>query len=245
MIDIYAIGLDFFLARIERRNPITFVRYGDGEFKAILGEQGENCDGHTYFPDLGTALRRTLTQPRMGDYMYAIGPKAARNLGMSSVVQGWLEQQAPSLLWNTSEVFLHASLNGELRKLILLLQEHKTLLLGPPHLQPMTQQLRGWTYVAVPEKNAWLERDAIKRELVSQLGAAEVVLLCAGMLSKVLAWELYPLLNARVTFLDMGSVFDMYCGKDSRTYARRMSTKQKEQLRHANFGNLLQESYAI
>lgn len=84
----------------------------------------------------------------------------------------------------------------------------------------------------------WHTRQDIERASRSSnpLRQAEVVLFCAGMTTKVLMWELYPLLSReRMTLLDLGSVLDMYCGVDSRKYARQMPAAQKETLRRLNF----------
>lgn len=233
----YAISLDFFTARLRARNPITFVRYGDGEFNAIFGMSGHNCDGHEYFPRLGAELALTLLQPRTGNYLYAIGPKAASNPEMRTVVQQWVEVHAPDVVWNDSEVFLRASLLGELGPLLQDLLTRSVVLVGGEHLQRLPVRLPPqWKHIVVPATNAWLEKKEISQRIVWAVEGSEVLLLCAGMLSKVLAWELFPHLGARVTVLDMGSVFDFAAGVDSRSYARRMPHEQKINLVMGNFG---------
>ncbi|MEF8811131.1 MAG: hypothetical protein V5A47_09435, partial [Bacteroidales bacterium] len=38
------------------REPFAFARYGDGEWNAIFGKDGTNCDGHEYYEDMGKRL---------------------------------------------------------------------------------------------------------------------------------------------------------------------------------------------
>jgi hypothetical protein len=233
----HAISLDFFTARLRAHNPITFVRYGDGEFNAIFGRSGHNCDGHEYFPRLGAELALTLLQPRTGNYMYAIGPKAASNPEMRTVVEQWVEVHAPDVVWNDSEVFLRASLLGELGPLLQDLIERRVVLVGADHLKHLPIAIpTWWQHIVVPETNAWLKKKEISQQVVRAAAGSEVVVLCAGMLSKVLAWELFPQLGAHVTVLDLGSVFDFAAGVDSRSYARRMPREQKINLVIRNFG---------
>src|SRR5688572_2860694 len=60
-----------------------FARFGDGEFNCMFGKVGHNCDGHEYFPDLGTALNNAFySDPQ---YMVGIQPLS---------VQGGLYQRA-------------------------------------------------------------------------------------------------------------------------------------------------------
>lgn len=238
------LDVDFFVSRLKRRNPLTFVRYGDGEFSAILGKSGHNCDGHEYFPQMGLELATTLTQPRTGNFMYALGPKVRSTFGAEA--EGWLQQWAPDVSWNDSEVFLHASLEGQLAPFVEEVSRHKVVLLGGSHLQPLTEAA-GWRHVVTPDKNAWLWRAEARGLLAHARKDADVLLLCAGMLSKVMAYELHPLLGDRYTILDLGSLFDVYCCKDSRSYARRMVKEERQKLRRINFHSLpnFLERYAV
>lgn len=237
MLEVNALSIDFFTSRLARRNPIAYVRYGDGEFNAILGRAGENCDGHTYFPMMGQQLALTLTQPRHGNYMYGIGPKAARADALRDAVGAWLEVNAQSVVWNTSEVFLHASLEGTFLPLMDGLRKRKVLWLAPQHMTHFLQHEPSWLHWTAPSKNAWLAKDELRAALVWQLSQhpLDAVVFCAGMVSKILIWELFPQWGRKVHLWDMGSVFDMYCGVDSRSYARRMRPAHKEHLLRVNF----------
>lgn len=241
MISVQPIALDFFVSRLERRNPFAFVRYGDGEWNCIHHAPGENCDHSTYFPDLGEALAETLRKPHTGNYLYAMGPKAAQSPLIGKSVQRWLDENAPDIIWNDSEVFLRTSLAGALYPLVRILRLRRVVLVGGAHLQALAE-LDPLVHVIVPDVNAWLDKERIAKDILrasfstNPLKRAEVILFCAGMTSKVLMWELYPLMHQeRVTMLDMGSVFDMYCGVDSRKYARQMPAHQKEALWRLNF----------
>lgn len=230
------IALDWFVAQIERKNPFAFVRYGDGEFNCVLGADGENCDHHLYYPDLGVALRATLTQPHSPPYFYAMGPKASRSLRIGVHVERWLTQNAPNVEWRNSETFLNAALSGDLYPLIHALNERRLMIVGGSHLRdlPVLQPL---THVKTPLVNAWLSHEQIHMAILAHAPKVDTILFCAGMTAKVLMWQLYPQLKDHI-LLDLGSLFDVYCGVDSRKYARLMPGARKQELLNANFHNI-------
>ena len=68
-----------YVDKLKRNVPFSFSRYGDGEWNAILGKPGMNCDGHEFFPEMGKLLKQTVLNPL--DYFYAIQGAALRGEG--------------------------------------------------------------------------------------------------------------------------------------------------------------------
>lgn len=232
MLQVKPLALEFFVDRLTAFQPFAFARYGDGEFNAILGTPGENCDGHIYFTGMGTELAETLIAPRWGNYIYAIGPKAARK--MQGSVSRWLARYAPKLQFHTSETFVNASLTGDLLPLMEALRSRQVLIVGGAHLRPVATYLNARLLIA-PRTNAWLRKADLKQQIENSIGRTDVVLFSAGMVSKILIWELFPAYRSHMLW-DTGSLFDMYCGRDSRSYARRMEAAEKVRLMRMNFG---------
>lgn len=248
MISIQPLTLSLFTDRLRHRQPFTFVRYGDGEWNAIFKVRGQNCDGHKYFDDLGDALARTLTEPRGGAYFYSIGPKAAK--GMQSQVTRWLAAHtSPTIQWHDSEVLLTASLRGALYPLVKMLNHRRVVVVGASHLARLWEPVNGGrgllrepqAHVITPTVNAWLDRKRIAQDILlaahptNPNSRADVVLFSAGMLSKVLIWQISETLGKTISLWDTGSLFDLYCGVDSRSYARRMPMERKIELVRLNF----------
>lgn len=233
MIEIHKLPLSFFVDALNERHPFGFVRYGDGEFQCLLGMQGKNCDGHEYFPALGAELQQTLIERR--DYFYALGPKASRNATMRAQVEAWLKQHAPRAMWYDSEVFLSASLMGELRPFVNALRRRRVLLVGPQHLKELAI-LNPIGLIIAPDKNAYLAKDALEQSILKRAERADVILFSAGFASKVMMWDLYPQLKKTHTLIDCGSLWDLYCGVNSRRYARRMNEAERARLASLNLG---------
>lgn len=231
------LNLDFFTEQLRIGNPTTFVRYGDGEFSAILGVTGKNCDGHDYFESLGAALAQTITESRA--YNYAIGPKiTSRDNWLTKKSLNWIEKHAKRIEWYDSEVFLTASLAGEFAPFIETLRPHRVMFVGAGRMMGWAMQTFGdkTIFISTPLPNAWLSHIGILRLIQGAANNCDVILFSAGMTSKVLMWELFPALGKTHFMLDTGSLFDMYAGSLSRSYARKLSGEQIKRLRESNFG---------
>lgn len=230
MSSISALPLSWFTERLRAGRAFAFARYGDGEFQCLLGQSGQNCDGVRYGAELASALAQTLSQPRGGEYQYALGPKTRTVAGVGA----WLQQHSRVEHWVSTETLLAASLRGELAPLVAALRTRRVALVGGAHLVhlPVLDPL---AHVVVPEATAWEHREAIRAGAEAALCAgADTLLFSAGPLSKVLIWQLAPEWGG-ATLLDCGSLWDLYCGKDSRRYARRMTGAQKALLLRMNF----------
>jgi len=187
--------------KLNNREPFSFSRFGDGEFACMLGKQGANCDGHEYFPDLGERLNKAWSEPKgiIGTQRYgqAMYPQF-KHTGIDA------------------DILHKASINGALDSFFNALEGKEIVLVGPRHLRSLDlNQL----FIQVPNKNAWLEYDAIKIELEEATIKGDVVLYCCGMMAEVLIWDMY---SDDFTQIDCGSVFDPYVGINSRQYHKKL-----------------------
>ena len=240
--NVIRLPLSFFVDKLNAREPFAFARYGDGELQCALGMPGENCDGTVYASDLVAALRLTLTEPR--NYLYAIGPKVTSRDNSFAKRAKVLLENCNVKEWHSTETFLNASLAGELGSFIAALQKRQVMLIGAAHLRKMESLFSIQVFVETPQVNAWNVRETIAREIMRQSYQCDTLIFCAGMTSKVLTWELYPHLGATHTLIDCGSLWDMYCGMRSRSYARRLSDADIERLKRLNLGEREASTYA-
>lgn len=198
--------------------PFALSRWGDGEWRAILGHGGQTCDGQAYTSDLRQDLIAALA--RRPDYLLGLQGLAIRRFGPA--IRAWLAAHALTPRWVESEVFARASLQGKLPRLVRALQGRTVVLVGPAHLRPLAA-ITPAHVVEVPAANAHADRDRVLAELeaVLRLGpkAGPVVLLSAGPLANVLVDRLAPAWP-EVTWLDVGSIWEPYVGLATRTYHR-------------------------
>lgn len=184
-----------------------FARYGDGEIYCMKGRQGGNCDNHSYFPDLGSALRQTVSSEP--EYMVGIQPMSVSN--MPDQVQNYFGHF--KTLYN-ADVLHNASISGRLEEFTRALDGRYVVLVGPPHLADL---FTNCVHIVTPSINCWLQFENVRQQLEFHVEGINnaVVLLAASMMSEVLISEFE---DYHHTFIDAGSVFDPYCGVKSRRY---------------------------
>ena len=240
--NVIKLPLSFFVDKLNAREPFAFARYGDGELQCMLGMRGENCDGTVYTSDLAAALRLTLTEPR--DYLYAIGPKVtSRDNLFAKQAKAFLEN-CNVKEWHNTETFLNASLAGELGSFIAALHRKLIMVVGNENHRCLFDLLPLTLLTKTSSQNAWGDYRNLSREILKEAWRVDTILFSAGMTSKVIIWELYPHLGATHTLIDCGSLWDMYCGVRSRSYARRLSDADIERLKRLNFREREASTYA-
>jgi hypothetical protein len=199
------------LDSLKNNTAFKFARYGDGEIYCMNGKSGANCDGHVYFPDLGNSLRQAIQdQPR---YMVGIQPLSVSHLPED--VENYFGKFKN--LYN-ADVLHNASIDGEIIKFINAISGRYIILVGPPHLASL---FNNCVHIVLPSVNCWTEYQAIKQQIEFHLDGVNnaVVLLAASMMSEVIIDHFEDALH---TFIDVGSVFDPYCGVKSRKYHHKL-----------------------
>jgi len=213
--------LEEIAARIRDGRHFSFVRFGDGEWSAILGDPGANCDGHMYFPELGQRLAGTLKAPR--DMYYAMQPYALSRDARRIV--RFIHRERIALRWHDADVFHDASCQGRLAPFVRALRGRPVVVVGPAHLRPLNEQVFPYEhFVEVPARNCFLDMDRIRRQVLDLGGARQgvVYLFSASMPAKVLVYDLFPDLGGQNWLLDVGSLWDVYVGVRSRGVFRKL-----------------------
>lgn len=213
-------GVKAITQMIRQRTPFTFARWGDGEWRAVLGTtRGANCDRHPFFPEMGDELRQVLRdQP---DYLMGMQPLAARMF--EDKIRRWLDNNKLVFDWVDGDVLHRAAGNGRLGKFIHALQGRRVVMVGPDHLKRINRLVPYDCFVDVPPRNAYLAKEKIVRGIRSAVEAADepaVVSVSASMPAEIILHELYRPLGRRHTLFDAGSLWDQYVGVKSRKYMR-------------------------
>ena len=211
--------LESYARQLERGEPYTFVRYGDGEWQALLGDPGGNADHHRYFPELGRDLRRTLEDAR--PYLYGMQPSVMKWDGVR--IGKYLARAQADIPWHNANVFHYANRDGRLFPLVRALRAHENVLIGPGHLRALGNRIFPVShFIEIPAIDCYLTMDETRRAILEHArGRTGVVYgFAASMMTKVLAHDLYPELGAENWLLDFGSLWDVYAGVQSRSVYR-------------------------
>ena len=112
---------------LKTNKVFKFARYGDGEVYCMKGRPGGNCDNHSYFPDLGSALRQTVSSEP--EYMVGIQP-----LSVSHIPEDVNNYFGHFKTLYNADVLHNASIAGRLHMFTAGLEGRYVVLVGPVHL---------------------------------------------------------------------------------------------------------------
>jgi len=207
-------GLTRLVEQIRSGAPVSFARYGDGEWSAILGRDGENCDGHKYSVELQKGLRESI----LDNPAYSIGmqPVALKTMGRD-VIRFISENKLDYHWWN-ADLFHDANLNGTLFPFIELLQNSRTVIIGPEYLSEL-MLFSSISHIKIPQKNCFDSYESIYSDIETiavRESAGCIFLFSASMASNVLIHNLFKKFGTKHSFLDVGSLWDIYVGKMTR-----------------------------
>lgn len=191
-----------------------FSKIGDGEANCIMQDtkRKENSDLHTYFPDLGGELLDVIKSAP--NYYFALQNLAYRQR------QSFFDEMTRryNIKWCPADFLHRQNYTVGIQDLFDVLRERKVVVVGPAHISKINGYFPVKTFIEVPSVNAWSEHQTICDKIVQSITRDAVVLYCCGMMTSVLVNEL----QGTCTQIHVGSVFDPYCGVNSRGYHFRM-----------------------
>lgn len=197
-------------------NNLTYSRFGDGELACMFGRKGQNVDQHIYYDDMRKALREVLeSRPpyflglqRLGAEQNADNPEFQRLRDMNQ--------------WVDNEVFSYASKDGKLGELRDALMDRNVIQVANGSLKPL------WladVFIEIPLINCWLKKDEILAAIRKHVKTNDVIIYSSSMPTKYFIHELWKEFGDTITQLDTGSVWDVYVGRETRTYMKNIEKK--------------------
>jgi hypothetical protein len=207
-----SITLSDFIEAIELGRPFSFSRWGDGEFAALFGDAGANCDGVKYAPDMVTELAAILnSRPR-----YTIGKQPYHPLNYTRERIAQIE--ALGLKWANADVFHDASKAGKLKPFLKALEGREVTIIGNPRLRKL-ETFFDFDFVDVHGNDAWSQR----HELLAKVPKRGIVMFAAGITSN---WLIDKAHGNGATLIDIGSLLDPFVGDRTRNYHKGVDARQ-------------------
>ena len=216
---------------IKTNTPVSFSKYGDGEYHCAISDKGQNCDYDKYTDKLKDGL--------IASFKYMIDENNSENtlIGMwhtedkcrfwQSLVENkqkirWVNYH--TLIIDINDDFRNAHINNSLKNKIALYQSIqdsslKKFVVCNPLMLKMRLLFKADEMIHVPFQN-WFDDhfDDVLHQLKNKIGdnPQPMVLTACGMSAKILIAELHKTYPNGI-FLDIGSAMDLLCTKhDSR-----------------------------
>lgn len=225
-------------ALLRARIPFTLTNIGgDGEFLTIGGWTGTNSDGRQSTPEKAEALARCILEPRSTYHGYNPGTpgsdkqknaeKWLRDRGVNvpeyhptHIIDSGFGKAKVNVPWVHKEIIASANCQGKLGPFLAILKSRRTVVIGSNWLAPMAKILGTRSVYLLPTHVGWEDLERIERNirmLLSTEPKDAVVTWSLGYLTKVLQWRLIPD-YPHLTQIDVGAVFDPYCGVRNRRF---------------------------
>lgn len=222
--------LEFYLEicqKLASDQPFSLSRWGDGEWYAVESRPGHNCDKNDY--NIKDELNNTLSN-RLNDILAT--PKhlkyppyymcAQQVESCYSAHHLFTDQE-----WQSANIFHWASKDGQLSHLFNALKTATCVIyIGNASLSrlPFISQ-----FIEIPDKNVFNQYNKILLDISNtftdnacQILSHKTYIFSAGMAANVFIDDLYNA-NPYNTYIDIGSVFDPYVGRNSRGYHHKLS----------------------
>ena len=216
--------------KIEDCENFSFVKLGDGEMLAMMGAQGQNCDGQVYSPQLGSDLRSAFRSLGAQPNVFITRWK----LGMEDEID-FLEGDLGIACTEDHDLLLNRILSQENYDFWNAVKESKRrkIFVGPERLLfDVVSFLTIDIGLVVPIKNSFSFKYKKNFALEKKPEDNDIFLFSAGMPSKIWIADLLEK-NPNITCLDCGSAFDPI-------FVGQTRTNQKSQAELQNyFKNLL------
>lgn len=208
--------ISLFNERLAANVPFSFARFGDGEWSAILGKSGGNCDGHRYTSGLSTSLVDCLANPK--GYWYGMQPFALRTMGME--ICPFLLKKKLRMHWYNASIMHDANIEGKLASFLRELCKKECVIIGPAYLRMLNEKVIPYAhFIEIPAQNCFEAFGSI-RDAVATYGAGKkgvVYLFSASMAANGLIHELFDSLGTHNWLIDAGSLWDVYANVKSRS----------------------------
>lgn len=199
--------LQTFKANIENNINFQFVKFGDGEFICIDGQNGYNCDFHPYSKELGEKILNAfvyLSQLKscyIGEWIW----------GYEGVRQMLLEKTKAKPKFIDYNIILQQvdKLTPELYDFYSAIKfsKRKKIFVGNYRLKDVCKLINFDKHIIVPEINCFSHYEQILYQCKAEISKDCIFIFSAGMPAKPLIHELI-ISNSRVTCIDAGSAFD-------------------------------------
>lgn len=217
-------SLHQYVHRLKNNKYFSLVRYGDGEWQALIKGSGVLGTGRQVInSQIQTDMIRSLTSHATDPgLIFGIQNLATRIYGhrIPSFLQ---KHRLENIQWVNADTFHFASRAGLLYPLIEQLRKMKVVIIGPGLLRNLPDRTFHYAkFIETKPKNCYTQQSVIKSSILqihNELKENVVYSFCCGLLAETLILDLHYQMPKNF-LIDFGSLWDVFCGERSRGYTR-------------------------
>ena len=213
-----------YLNKLQNGEFFSFSRWGDGEWICVSGGKGQNCDGHSYFPEMSQCLRNALSND-LGYYKALFEPS---NIQVSQN-QHWLKplltKFGSKVNWVLADVWEYLVKDKGINELVSQLNSMNYIIVSEKCKRKLNINYKD--FIEIPSQNCFLEKENIKNQMIAMTEKYKMPVfgLSASMASNVIIDELFPIIGDKCWMIDFGSIWDPFCKGLTRSYHRNYKIK--------------------
>lgn len=240
------INITHFQNHIKNNEPFTYIRFGDGEFRAILLHEHpdwresrnwiKNCDNHIYDPDMCRELYECILELPKFKYLTTLYVGLHGTWHQEEIQEFIVTHDLKDKLHWVSMIIPELAIYKD--TLLPFLEEVRNkdtlkILIANDTLNPIAVKLNA-KHIVIPRVNCYSKIDDIMKTLESDIYShyniknkdsifedipKPIIIVCASMASEAIIYRLLKY-NPEGQYIDMGSVFDAMVGIRSRGYTK-------------------------
>ena len=218
--------LQHYIDLLKSNQKFSLTRWGDGEWNCFFGAQGQNCDQHIYFPEMGKCLNEAIDTPK--GYLLATWPETEP---MMRNVWGPIQSRlynTTATKWVDATVWEESAMEGEISILVEQLEDMNFIMVSESSKRKLP--IKYTDYIDIPQTNCFLDKERIKQEMREMVVKYKnpVFGLSASMATNVIVDELYKEIGDECWMIDFGSIWEPFLQNPihSRSYHQRYKTRE-------------------
>ena len=209
---------EHYLEMIRNNKPFQLSRFGDGEVICMNFANHhlkQNCDGSKYLQGIKKPMRQIFINNY--DYYHCLLDCTFDENGQE--FKKFIDKNCPNMSFYNGEIWQHLSFDGRITELMEAISPHNPVFVGGRHIRNVVHMkgISNATVYEIASKDSFLDLKRILDDIrYHHSQGKRMFLFSAGFTTKIVIDILYKEFKDDTFLIDMGSVFDPYCGKLSR-----------------------------
>jgi len=211
--------IEYYIEKINSKDNFSFTRWGDGEWFCTIGKNGQNCDGHKYFPEMRESLNNALNNDK-GYYKAIWNLDHGQIKNILNILLPFIKNNNINIDWVNAGIWEDSALSGQLKPLVKSLESRNFVIVSSDKLKKL--DIKYTDFISVPSVNCFLDKERIKSDMIKMTERYDDVVfgLSSSMATNVIVDELYDEIGDKCTMIDFGSIWDPFVGHIGRSYHR-------------------------